>query len=185
MTGSAAVTLNVADQYMLVQGLAVEARGIKLGLSPIKFTFTPGTTNLEILAELDLFGISPAPKIACDATVAFVGPDGPLQVTSISGIKLGTYEPSLSPTDLDAIADVLNQILDASGLSVSSPGGDLTGIDLVFDGPVPSLEQPGPAATRRPCTPLTSQTTSMPWRKALPQGNRLSRGGRGQLDSGC
>lgn len=140
MTDATTVILNSGDygvdpesNYVRVDGVGLNVLGVSIGLSPIKFMFEPGTTNVLIRAELDLLGISPAPKLECTATVACVGPGGPLEVTSIAGVKIGSFEPTLSNDDLNAIVDVLNQIIVASGLSVTPPSASLTGISIVND----------------------------------------------------
>ena len=108
---------------MRVDGVRLNVLGVIIGFSPMKFMFEPGTTNVLIRTELDLFGISPAPKLECKATVACIGPDGPLEITGIdaASVKVGSFEPTLSGDDLAAIVDVLNKIIVASGLTVSPP----------------------------------------------------------------
>ncbi len=140
----ATVSPNSTDNYMLVNGLSLNVLGVSIGLSPIKFTFdtAPGTTKVAILAELELFDISPRPKIACNASVGCEGPDGMLEVTGIDSgsVQIGSFEPTLSEDDLNAIVDVVNQIIEASGLSVSPPDAYLTGICVVDQGGTDKLK---------------------------------------------
>jgi hypothetical protein len=127
MTDATTVILNSGDygvdpesNYMRVDGVGLNVLGVRIGLSPVKFTFD-GTLDVLILAELDLFGISPRPRVECVATVACVGPGGPLKITGIDAVKVGSFVPTLSSDDLAAIVDVLNQIIVASGLEVTPP----------------------------------------------------------------
>jgi len=120
ITDATTVYLDSTHNYMRVDELSLNVMGVSIGLSPVKFTFD-GTTTVLILAELDLFDISPKPRIECTATVACIGPDGPLEITGIDAVKVGSFVPTLSGDDLAAIADVLNQIIVASGLEVTPP----------------------------------------------------------------
>jgi len=147
ITDATAVILNSGDygedpesNYVRVDGVRLNVLGVSIGISPIKFMFEPGTTNVLIRAELDLFGISPAPKLECKATVSCVGPDGPLEIEGIdaASVKIGSFEPTLSSDDITAIVDVLNQIIAASGLEVTPPtsAAELQGISVAV---TPSL----------------------------------------------
>ena len=127
--------------YMRVDGISLNVLGVTVGLDPIKFTFD-STTDVAILAELDLFGISPAPKVGCTATVGCVGPGGTLEITSIdaASVKVGSFEPTLTPDDINAIIDVVNQIIVASDLTVTAPDASLTGITVIDDGDADDLQ---------------------------------------------
>jgi hypothetical protein len=138
---NATVTLNSAGlegPYMRVDGISLNVLGISVGLNPVKFTFdsAPGTTEVAILAELDLLEVSPAPKISCNATIACVGLDGTLEVTGIDAesVLIGSFDPALTQEDIDTVVDVINQIIEASELTVSPPEASLTGITVVDDG---------------------------------------------------
>ncbi|MCK9356086.1 MAG: dockerin type I repeat-containing protein [Dehalococcoidia bacterium] len=120
--------------YMQVNGITLSVLGVSVGLNPIKFIFAvdPGTTDVLIRAELDLLGVSPAPKIECIATIACLGPGGSLEVTAIDNVVIGaSFEPALTQGDLDTVADVINQVIEASELTVSPPDASLTGITVV------------------------------------------------------
>ena len=125
------VTLNNVNRTMVVDGFTFEVRGITVGLSFLRFTFD-GSRTVEVAGELDVLG--KYPRFWCDIELQHLTSDGKLQVTNVSNVKVAEFTPSLSSGDLDTIIDVMNRVLDASGLSTTSPGGDLTGIDVVDNG---------------------------------------------------
>ena len=116
------------DHRMVVEDFVFQARDISVGLNFLRFTFN-GSRVVDVAGELDVFGH--LPRFWCDLELEYLAVEGKLQVASISNIEVATFTPSLSSGDLDTIVDVLNQILDSSELSISSPGGDLTGIDVL------------------------------------------------------
>jgi hypothetical protein len=136
--GSATVSLDSEFDYMEVSGVTVNAFGISVGLSPIRLNFSDDaaqpSTDVDVTATFALFAISPEPRVQCTATVSCVGPSGTLEVSDVTDVKVGTFAPSLSAGDIDAIVDVINQVVVASGLSISPPDATLTGICVVNDG---------------------------------------------------
>jgi len=130
-TAPPSVTLDDTTRRMVIEDLVFEVRGISSGLSYLRLTFD-GSTTVDVAGELHVLG--ELPPGGCTALLACRGAAGKLHFTSVSNVKVADFEPSLSAGDLDTIADVLNQILDTSGLAVTSPGGDLTGLDVIDDG---------------------------------------------------
>ena len=126
------VELTPSSQLLKVTNLSFELRGITVGLNDLRVT-TYGSTTVHVVGELDV--LNKLPRFSCDLEMEYVDGVNQLHVSDISNIVIAdTFTPSLSPGDIATIVDVLNKILDASELSVTSPGGDLTGIDVVDEG---------------------------------------------------
>jgi hypothetical protein len=135
------------DNQMEIWDLAVEARGIDIGVNELRLDFDNSTT-VGVFITLQMLGHTP--KAKCVVTVEHDAIDGKIRIASIveDSIEFITtsenYAPSLTEQDLDKIVDVLNQILDsAGGLSVTSPGGTLTGIDVQDNFLVLNWSEPG------------------------------------------
>jgi len=144
VTTPPSVTLDDSSNRMTVGGLVFTARGITVGLNYLRFTFgtdVMSPTTVDVAAELDVLGKHP--RFWCTAEMECLEAEQKLHFASVSDIKVGTstgeFTPSLDAGDLATIRDTLNDILDASGLSVTSPGGDLTGISVVDEGGVDRL----------------------------------------------
>lgn len=138
VTASPVVTLTPADDLMRVTNLSFQVRGVTVGLNELRVTTPTGTTTVHVVGELNVLG--KAPRFSCDLQMEHTTAVGKLQVAEVSNIVIaGTYSPSLSAGDLTTIKDTLNELLDASGLSTTSPGGDLTGIDVVDDAGIAKL----------------------------------------------
>lgn len=128
ITTAPSVTLDTTNHRMIVQDLAFAVRGVTIGLEDLRLTFD-GTKIVQVAATLDVLG--KLPKFWCSVELQHITAEGKLQVADVADIKVADFTPSLSPDDIATIVDVLNQILDSSELSVTSPGGDLEGIDVV------------------------------------------------------
>ena len=131
------VELTPGSQLLKVTNLSLEQRGITVGLSELRVT-TNGSTTVHVVGELNVLG--KLPRFSCDLEMEYLDGVNKLHVSDISSIVIaGIFTPSLSSGDIATIVDVLNKILDASELSVTSPGGDLTGIYVVSNGTDPEL----------------------------------------------
>jgi len=139
------VTLNSTNNTMTVNAEATVGKAagsnISMALNSITFTFD-GSLVVKAKGELAAFGMTP--RFGQDGndielTVACT-PGGSPQVTAVSNVNIGGFWPSLSSSDLDKIADLLTQIIAASGLTVDSLAGNLTGIAVMDDGGTPKLQ---------------------------------------------
>jgi len=132
VTGSPIVELTPASHLLKVTALSFAVRGVTVGLNELRVT-CDGSKTVAVVGELDVLG--KLPRFSCNLELEYLDSVDKLHVADISSIVIaGTFAPSLSESDIDTIVDVLNQILDSSELSVTSPGGDLTGIDVVDSG---------------------------------------------------
>ena len=109
--------------------------GTSIALNHVVFTFD-GTTTVKIKGELSLLGKSPrfgqgGNDIEC--TVECQAGGAP-HLTNISNINVADYWPSLSASELGTIVDTINSAIDASGLTLPSLEGALTGIDVNSSG---------------------------------------------------
>jgi len=134
---STAPTVNLdASANTMTINAGITARGTTLELNNVKFTFD-GTTEVSITGELSILGKKP--RFSCQAEMECNVADKIPQLSSISNLKLGGFEPSLSQDTLDKIADTINEVIQTSGLKLESLGGDLTGIGVSNTG-TPKLE---------------------------------------------
>jgi hypothetical protein len=71
--GTVSLDSGVGDlNYVQVNGVTLDMLGVSVGLNPAKFKFD-GSTLVNVIVELNLFGVAPAPKILGTATVACDG----------------------------------------------------------------------------------------------------------------
>lgn len=138
VTTAPSVTLDATEGRMVVQDFAFDIGGITVGLSYLRLTPTGGDTTVAVVGELNVLGKQP--RFWCDVDLEFLETEGELQVASISNVRIGACEPDVSQDDLDAIAGCLNDILDASELSIIAPDGDMLTIDVVEDGGTAKLQ---------------------------------------------
>jgi len=120
------------DNTVKIEGFSLSAGGTDVGLETLMFRVNGSTnTTVSIVADLLVFDIHPLPRLSCNVDIECS--DGVPQITNLQNIeiKYGEFKPSFSSTDLNNIEDAINKALDASGLTLDSPGGDLTGIDVV------------------------------------------------------
>jgi len=120
------------DNTVKIEGFSLSAGGTDVGLETLMFRVNGSTnTTVSIVADLLVFDIHPLPRLSCNADIECS--DGVPQITNLQNIeiKYGEFKPSFSSTDLNNIEDAINKALDASGLTLDSPGGDLTGIEVV------------------------------------------------------
>ncbi|MFW6056057.1 MAG: hypothetical protein ACOC9B_01935, partial [Chloroflexota bacterium] len=112
---------------MVVEDFTFNVRGITVGLNFLRLTFD-GSTSIKVAGELDVLGRFP--KFWCDLEIEYPA-GGQLRVASVSNLKIADYEPDLSQSDLDAIVECLNSLIDKSGLSIDAPDDkDLEGINV-------------------------------------------------------
>ncbi|MCD6567290.1 MAG: hypothetical protein J7K94_00920, partial [Dehalococcoidia bacterium] len=143
---SPTVALNCDDAHTMtvnVSGTVGKAAdsSIEVALNHVVFTFD-GSLDVKVNGQISALGLSP--KFGqggndIEVTVACASGGSP-RVTAISNINIAGFTPSLSSGDLDKIADVLTQAIEASGLTVDSLGGKLTGLDVVDDSGTAKLQ---------------------------------------------
>lgn len=138
VTTPPSVTLDHTNKRMIVEDFTFEARGVTVGLNYLRLTFTGTDTSVAVAGELDVLGKNP--RFWCDLVIECTDVDGIPRVTSISNVKIADFEPDLSTEDLDTIADKLNCIIEASDVSIGSPGEELVSIDVVDDGGTAKVE---------------------------------------------
>ncbi|NLE46342.1 MAG: hypothetical protein GX620_16610 [Chloroflexi bacterium] len=132
VTAPPAVALNSSTHVMALTGFSFTVRGITVGLNELRLTFD-GSNTAKASAELDVFGHNP--RVKCDLTLQYLESEGKLRVASFSDlVVMDSYTPGLSASDKATIVDVLNKLIDVSGLSLTSPGGDLTEVNVVDEG---------------------------------------------------
>lgn len=135
---SPSITVDEANNRMLFgdpdsddDSLTIEVRGVLIGLNYVRVTFSDSDpTLLKIDGELDLFG--KYPKFYCNLYVEYDEEAGAVCVAGIEdgSIKVADFTPSLATGDLNTIADVLNQVLDAAGGLPVTPDGAFEGIGV-------------------------------------------------------
>jgi len=139
------VTLDDTFNWMKIEGFTFKVRGITVGLNYLRLTFNGADTGVEVAGELNVLGKNP--HFWCHLDIECAA-DGIPEVTDISNVKIGDpfatpdpyYEPALSTEDLDTIAEKLNSIIEASEVSIGSPGAELVSIDVVDDGGTAKVE---------------------------------------------
>ena len=124
-------TVDMSTEHEMQIDASMTILGTEIALNDVVFTFN-GTTIIKVKGELSLLGKSPrfgqgGNDIEC--TVECQAGGAP-HLTNISNINVADYWPSLSGSELGTIMDTINSAIDASGLTLSSLGGDLTGIDV-------------------------------------------------------
>jgi hypothetical protein len=131
VTTPPSVTLDQLNGRMIVEDFTFQVCGIAVGLSELRLSFNGADTSVAVAGELDVLGKNP--RFWCDLVVECTDTDGIPRVTGISNVKVADYEPALSTEDLDTIAEKLNCIIEASEVSIGSPGAELVSIDVVND----------------------------------------------------
>jgi len=133
VTSAPQVNLDPTNHRMEIEGLEMEARGVSVGLSELRFTATGTNTSVSVQGELDF--LDTHPRFECDLEFTFTGPNGPLEVTSASNVSVANEPINLSPEELDAIADAWNDFILKSDVEISAPdGAQLLTIDVVDEG---------------------------------------------------
>jgi len=122
------------DHRMVIDDLSLTASGIDVGLFELRLEFDDSPT---VKALITLAVLGHTPKAKCIFVVEYDDSKHNIQVASIQSDSLefittdGSFSPTLSEDDLNTIVNVVNRIIDASELSVTSPGGELIGVDVI------------------------------------------------------
>jgi len=128
-------TVDMSTEHEMQIDASMTILGTSIALNHVVFTFD-GTTTVKVNGELSLLGKSPrfgqdGNDIECTVECQAGGTP---HLSGISNINIADYWPSLLGSDLDTIMDTINSTIDASGWTLSSLEGALTGIDVNSSG---------------------------------------------------